>query len=94
MSYSEWHELRDVVLTELETCPAGDTVLAGGPVAFVCWRGSAKGYFCLSPVYDKKPLSKVIKDVPSSCPSKTLRKSIDDRVLSEGGGVRRERKLA
>jgi hypothetical protein len=27
--YVEWHELQNVVLAELETCPSGDTVLAG-----------------------------------------------------------------
>jgi hypothetical protein len=69
ISYVEWRELRNVMFAELETCPAGDTVLAGlevWPAAQACWAAKCKKVTCLSPVYDKTLSSKAIKDVLDS----------------------------
>jgi len=72
ISYVEWRELRNVMLAELETCPAGDTVLAGlevWPAALACWSAKCKKLTCLSPVYDKTLSSKAIKDVLDALPN-------------------------
>jgi hypothetical protein len=72
ISYVEWRELRNVMFAELETCPAGDTVLAGlevWPAAQACWAAKCKKVTCLSPVYDKTLSSKAIKDVLDSLPN-------------------------
>jgi hypothetical protein len=69
ISYVEWRELRNVMFAELETCPAGDTVLTGlevWPAAQACWAAKCKKVTCLSPVYDKTLSSKAIKDVLDS----------------------------
>jgi len=72
ISYVEWRELRNVMLAELETCPAGDTVLAGlevWPAALACWSAKCKKLNCLSPVYDKTLSSKAIKGVLDALPN-------------------------
>ena len=72
ISYVEWRELRNVMFAELETCPAGDSVLAGlevWPAAQACWAAKCKKVTCLSPVYDKTLSSKAIKDVLDSLPN-------------------------
>lgn len=70
ISYTEWRELRHAMLYELESRPAGDTVLTGleeWPLAQACWAARCKK--CASPVYDKALSSKAIKDVLDSLPS-------------------------
>ena len=61
ISYSEWRELRNVMPAELETCPAGDTVLAGlgiWPAALVCWATKCKNV----------PFVWVLYTIRCSCP--------------------------
>ncbi|KAI0278380.1 hypothetical protein BC826DRAFT_1084705 [Russula brevipes] len=72
ISYSEWRELRHRMLTELENCPSGDTVLAGlevWPTALACWSAKCKKPMCGSTVYDKGLTSKAIKDLLESLPN-------------------------
>lgn len=72
LSYVEWRELRNAMFAELETCPAGDTVVAGlevWPAALTCWSAKCKRATCLSPVYDKTLSSKAIRDVLDALPN-------------------------
>jgi hypothetical protein len=72
ISYVEWRELRNAMFAELETCPAGDTVVAGlevWPAALTCWSAKCKRATCLSPVYDKTLSSKAIRDVLDALPN-------------------------
>ena len=72
ISYAEWRELKHAMFYELERRPAGDTVLLGldeWPLAQACWAARCKRSTCVSPVYDKVPSSKAIKDVLDSLPN-------------------------
>jgi hypothetical protein len=72
ISYSEWRELRHRMLTELENCPSGDTVLAGlevWPTALACWSAKCKKAMCGSTVYDKGLTSKAIRELLESLPN-------------------------
>jgi hypothetical protein len=72
LSYTEWRELRHVMLAELERRPSGDTVLSGldeWPAARACWASKCKRVTCQSSVYDKALSSKAIKDLLDSLPN-------------------------